>query len=190
MDATQPPAGARIPGMPGRDPVLHGTSIVVRPFPTDSPPTRARRITSRSAQRRGAGARGPLLPPEVPRWKSRSGSFDHAVLEAFAPIDQLWHAQLAKLDVAADTVPRMQLRPGQQWPPEVVAEGPVPLGRLIPAGVDRNGHPTRARMVLFRQPLAHRVSSQRELVDLIFGVLTELVAVYLDISPDAVADGP
>lgn len=116
--------------------------------------------------------------------------FDQAVLEAFAQIDQLWHAQLAKLDVAVDTVPRMQLRTGQQWPPEVIAEGPVPLGRLIPAGVDRRGHPTRARIVVFRQPLAHRVHSQSELVDVIFGVLTELIAVYLDISPEAVLNGP
>ncbi|WP_333618995.1 metallopeptidase family protein [Dietzia sp.] len=182
--------GTEIPGLPGRDDATRGATIVVRPFPTDTGRSPSPRVTTRSAARRGAGIRGPVLPPEVPRWRSRSDDFDAAVLEAFAQIDQSWHAELATLDLAVDTVPRMQLRRGQSWPREVIADGRVPLGRLISAGVDRNGQPTRARLVVFRQPLLRRTQSQDDLVDVVYGLLVELVAAYLEISPDEVMDGP
>ena len=63
-------------------------------------------------------------------------------------------------------------RPGfGHWPAEVVADGPVPLSRLIPAGVDRRGAATRARLVLFRRPLELRAKDPEDLIDLLHEVL-------------------
>ena len=79
---------------------------------------------SRRIERRGRGPRGPLLPPEVPRWRSRTEAFDQAVLDAYAPIEARWHDQLAHLDIAVDTVSLMHLHPGALLPDEVAADGP------------------------------------------------------------------
>lgn len=123
--------------------------------------TRSRRkrpSTARSVTRRGRGVRGPMLPMTVPAWRTRAEKFDRLVLEAFAPLDGRWHDQLTKLDIAVDEVPKIRpLHPDTvTWPDEVVADGPVPLSRLIPAGIDRRGAATRARVVLFRRPLELR----------------------------------
>lgn len=110
------------------------------------------------------------------------------VLEAFAPIDARWHERLTKLDIAVDEVPKIRaLDPNSvTWPPEVVAEGPVPLSRLVPAGVDRHGNATRARLVLFRRPLELRAKRQDDLVDLLHEVLVRQVATYLGVEPEVV----
>src|SRR5699024_7484166 len=115
-------------------------------------------------ERRGHGPRGPILPPEVPRWRSRAAEFDAAALEAFAEIDQHWHSQLIHLDLAVDMVPRMRLRTGAAWPEEVVAGGEGPHARRAPDPDD--------------------------LRDLVYTVLIELVAQHLEISPDEVEAGP
>lgn len=185
----RPPTGTAIPGA-GQTHVAAGSRISVREFPGDPGRRGPRRVTSRRAERRGHGPRGPVLPPEVPRWRSRSADFDAAALEAFAEIDQFWHARLVHLDLAVDMVPRMRLRPGEAWPEEVVADGDVPLARLVPAGVDRAGQPTRARLVLFRQPLTRRAPDGDDLRDLVYSVLVELVSQHLEISPDDVEAGP
>ena len=137
----------------------------------------------RRSLRRGRGPRGPLLPPEVPRWKSRSEAFDQAVIDAYAPLDQRWSRQLSHLDIAIDTIPRMQLRADTYFPEEIVADGSVPLGRLIPAGIDRAGNPTRPCVVVFRRPIERRVAGRLELDQMLRYVLTRLVAVYLSIDP-------
>lgn len=82
--------------------------------------------------------RGPLLPPTVPGWRSRAERFDMAVLEAYEPIERRWQQRLVGLDVAVDEIPRIAPKDPDsvQWPPEVVADGPIALARLIPAGVD------------------------------------------------------
>lgn len=110
------------------------------------------------------------------------------VLEAFAPVDSRWHERLSKLDIAVDEVPKIRaLDPDSvTWPPEVVAEGPVPLSRLVPAGVDRHGNATRARLVLFRRPLELRAKHPDDLVDLMHEVLVRQVATYLGVEPEVI----
>ncbi|MGN2636202.1 metallopeptidase family protein [Nocardia takedensis] len=148
--------------------------------------------TARSVIRRGRGVRGPMLPDTVPAWRTRSQQFDRLVLEAFAPLDSRWHDRLTKLDIAVDDVPKIRpLHPDSvTWPDEVVADGPVPLSRLVPAGVDRHGAATRARVVLFRKPLELRASDPDDLVDLLRDVLVQQIATYLGVDPDLIDPEP
>ncbi|MBX8996815.1 metallopeptidase family protein [Corynebacterium testudinoris] len=134
--------------------------------------------------RHGRGLRGPQVPMAAPRYRSRATSFDVAVLEAYAPLQHSYAQQLAQLDLAVDTVPRMRLRADMTvLPNEIIADGPVPLGRIIPAGIDSSGQPTRARLVVFRMPVEQRTANAQERQDLLTTILTALVANYLNLDP-------
>jgi predicted Zn-dependent protease with MMP-like domain len=143
---------------------------------------------SRSTARRGRDMRGPLLPPTVPGWRSRAERFDMAVLEAYEPIERRCADRLTALDVAVDEIPRLDPKdPGNvQWPPEVVADGPIALAKLIPAGVDVRGNATRARIVLFRRPIERRAKDVDELADLLHEILVAQVATYLGVEPSVI----
>jgi predicted Zn-dependent protease with MMP-like domain len=129
--------------------------------------------------------RGPLLPQTVPGWRSRAERFDMTVLEAYEPIERRWHQRLTGLDVAVDEIPRIAPKDPHsvQWPPEVVADGPIALARLIPAGVDVRGAATRARIVLFRKPIERRAKDSVDLTDLLHEILVAQVATYLGVEP-------
>ncbi|AKK02524.1 metallopeptidase family protein [Corynebacterium epidermidicanis] len=134
--------------------------------------------------RHGRGMRGPFVPQATPRYRTRSQKFDAAVLDAYAPLAARFQQQLHNLDVAVDTVPRMRLSADTTvLPDEIVADGPVPLGRVIPAGVDRRGRPTRPRIVIFRKPIEQRYVSVSERTEILKTVLTALVANHLNIDP-------
>lgn len=132
--------------------------------------------------------RGALLPPTAPAWRSRAERFDMAVLEAYEPIERRWQHRVSGLDLAVDETPRITAKDPNsvQWPPEVVADGPIPLARLIPAGVDVRGQATRARIVLFRKPIELRAGSTTEMEELLHGILVAQVATYLDVEPSIV----
>lgn len=135
---------------------------------------------------RGRGLRGILLP-DLPRYRTRSEQFDQAVLDSYERILENFEPELASLDIAVDIVPRMRLQAGYtQWPEDVVADGQVPLGRLVPAGVDGEGTPTRPRLIVFRRPVEMRVESRAELNDLLRFILTRLVAYYLNLQPEQI----
>ena len=111
-----------------------------------------------------------------------------AVLEAYEPIERRWQDRVSALDVAVDEIPRMSPKDPDsvQWPPEVVADGPIVLARLIPAGVDVRGNSTRARIVLFRKPIERRAKDTIELADLLHEVLVAQVATYLGVEPSVI----
>ena len=138
--------------------------------------------------RRGRDMRGPLLPPTVPGWRSRAERFDMAVLEAYEPIERRWQERVSELDVAVDEIPRIAAKDPDsvQWPPEVIADGPIALARLIPAGVDVRGNATRARIVLFRKPIERRAKDTVELGELLHEILVAQVAIYLDVEPSVI----
>lgn len=146
----------------------------------------------RTRDRRGRGLRGPLLPPGLPAHRTRSDRFDRAAMVAFAEIDALWHHRLTELDVAVDDIPRMLPRDADsvQWPDEVTADGPVPLARLIDAGVDARGRPTRAQLILFRRPIELRAHDDEELPEILREVLIQQVATYLGVDEETVERGP
>ena len=135
---------------------------------------------------RGRGPRGILLP-DLPRYRTRSEDFDQAVLDAYERILDRFDDQLASLDLAVDLVPRMRLQHGYtQWPSDVVADGKVPLGRLIPAGVDSSGSPSRPRLIVFRRPVEMRARSKEERADILRYIVTRLVAHYLNVGPETI----
>lgn len=143
---------------------------------------------ARRAIRRGREMRGPLLPPTVPGWRSRAERFDMAVLEAYEPIERRWQERVSQLDIAVDEIPRIAAKDPEsvQWPPEVIADGPIALARLIPAGVDVRGNATRARIVLFRKPIERRAKDTEELGELLHEILVAQVAIYLDVDPSVI----
>ncbi len=132
-----------------------------------------------------------MFPATLPAARSRSERFDAIVLDALEPIEERWHTELERLDVAVDEVPEItDCDPTTViWGNDVVEDGKVPLARLVPAGVDRAGLPTRARIVLYRRPLETRAQHGGDLSDLVHEVLVEQVASYLGVDPDTI-DGP
>lgn len=131
-----------------------------------------------------------MLPVAVPRYRTRSTRFDQAVLEAYAPLQNAYFDQLAGVDLAVDTVPRMRLRADMTvLPDDIVADGPIPLGRVLHAGVDSQGRPTRARIVIFRAPVEQRSANAQERAELLTWILTALVANYLNMSPEDIDPG-
>lgn len=89
-----------------------------------------------------------------------------------------------------DTIPRMRLSADLAvLPDEITADGPVPLGRVIPPAIDTKGNPTRARIVIFRMPIEQRITSSVERHELLTHVLTSLVANYLNIDPRDIDPG-
>jgi hypothetical protein len=142
----------------------------------------------RLRSRRGRELRGPLLPPTVPGWRSRAELFDMAVLEAYEPIERRWQDRVSTLDIAVDEIPRISPKDPEnvQWPPEVIADGPIALARLIPAGVDVRGNATRARIVLFRKPIERRAKDAIELSELLREILVAQVATYLGVEPSVI----
>ena len=111
-----------------------------------------------------------------------------AVLEAYEPIERRWHQRLIGLDVAVDEIPRIAPKDPDsvQWPPEVVADGPIALARLIPAGIDVRGEATRARIVLFRKPIERRAKDSVDLTDLLHEILVAPVATHLGVEPSVI----
>ncbi|BCI90683.1 hypothetical protein NIIDMKKI_58890 [Mycobacterium kansasii] len=146
-----------------------------------------RSAAARRVRRRGHEWRGPLLPPTVPGWRSRSERFDMAVLEAYEPIERRWQDRVSEWTSRwTDPAHIGQDPESVQWPPEVIADGPIPLARLIPAGVDVRGNATRARIVLFRKPIERRAKDTLELGELLHEILVAQVASYLDVEPSVV----
>ncbi|WP_132991823.1 metallopeptidase family protein [Gordonia zhaorongruii] len=150
----------------------------------------------RLRDRRGRGLRGPAVPRGVPAHRTPSDDFDRAAVEVFAELDAKWHDELLGLDVAVDEIPRMLPRgddPAEwelvQWPEEVTADGLVPLARLLPSGIDTEGRPTRAQIILFRRPLELRALDD-DLREVLREVLIQQVATYLGVDEDTVEDGP
>ncbi|MGI9001352.1 MAG: metallopeptidase family protein [Pseudonocardia sp.] len=154
--------------------------------------TTARRTLRRSPRRRdrrGRGLRGLLYPPTTPAARTRAERFDMLVLEALEPIGLRWGSELTELDLAVDDVPEVdETSPDEVvWAHGVLADVGVPLAQLVPAGVDPEGLPSRARIVLYRRPLEARArGSADELAELLHEVLVEQVAEYLNIEPGAV----
>lgn len=133
-----------------------------------------------------------LFPPSMPAARTRAEHFDALVLEALEPIERRWGPALADLDLTIDEVPEVtETSPDDVvWGQGVLADLGVPLAQLVPAGVDADGTPSRARIVLYRRPLQARARGDADLAELLHEVLVEQVAEYLNVDPGTVDSGP
>ncbi len=123
--------------------------------------------------RHGRGLRSALAPQGVPLARSPSEAFDDLVLDAADELEERFAAELAEVEFAVEDVPP---RPAEEFEPDVVADGGVPLGRLHRSGLTGNGHPV---LVLYRRPIEARSMDQDDRAELVFAVVAELVAELL-----------
>jgi predicted Zn-dependent protease with MMP-like domain len=140
---------------------------------------RLRRRRRPNRDRHGRGLRGSLYPSTLPAASTRAERFDALVLAALEPIEARWRTELTKLDIAVDDVPEVR----EDDDDSTLTDAGVPLARLVPAGVDRRGQPTKARIVLFRRPLEARARDGADLAELVHHVLVDQVASYLGVDP-------
>ena len=164
--------------------------------------------TSRPAARRrrdrhGRGLRGPLLPRtvalhgrevRVPAAQTRGERFDDLVLDAVEELEQRWARELEGVEFAVEDVPIVPPGTDASLDEDVVTDdsagGGVPLGRLLPAGVDPRGRRTAPRIVVYRRPLEARAADRSDLADLVHDVVVDQVARLLHLDPDEVDPPP
>ena len=147
---------------------------------------RLKRRRRPNRDRHGRGLRGSLYPSTLPAASTRAERFDALVLAALEPIEARWRTELTKLDVAVDDVPDVRGDEDTLAAEGTLTDAGVPLARLVPAGVDRRGLPTKARIVLFRRPLEARARDGADLADLVHHVLVDQVANYLGVDPNII----
>lgn len=126
--------------------------------------------------RRGRGLRGELTPRALPRTRTRGEQFDDLVLDAVEELELRWADELAGVEFAIEEVPVLAQGTQPDFDPDVVADRGVPLGRLVRAGVPGTTAPT---IVLYRRPVEARAMDGAERADLVFMIVTELVAELL-----------
>jgi predicted Zn-dependent protease with MMP-like domain len=129
----------------------------------------ARRRTPRR-DRRGRGLRTPLAPREVPIARTRAARFDELVLDAIEDLEHHLAGELDGIEFAIEDVPP----PGRaDFDPETVADRGVALGRLYRSGLGSISKPV---IVVYRRPLEARAADLLDRGDLVFAVVSELVA--------------
>ena len=159
----------------------------------------ARQARRRRRDRHGRGLRGPLVPAvvllgdrelRVPAAQTRGERFDELVLDAVEDLELRWAPELAGVEFAVEDVPIVALGAEESLDDDVVVDetsgGAVPLGRLLPAGVDARGRTTAARVVVYRRPLEARAADRLDLAELVREVVVDQVARLLQVDPEDV----
>ena len=137
-------------------------------LPAIPPRRRARR-----RDRRGRGLRGPLLPPTLPAWRTRSDEFDDALLAAVEQLEKGWSRELSRVEFGVEEVPPSDPSP---WERDAVA-----LGRYFPADPAAG---LTDRVVLYRRPIQSRCESSSDVTALVHMVVVEQVAHMLGRDPE------
>jgi len=124
----------------------------------------------------------------VPLSQTRGERFDDLVLDAVEHLEERWGAQLEGVEFAVEDVPPVPA--DGVYDGDVLADetagGAVPLGRLLPAGVDAAGAATAPRVVVYRRPLEARAADRLDLSDLVHDVVVDQVARLLGLDPDEI----
>ena len=126
----------------------------------------------------------------MPASQTRGERFDDLVLDAVEELEQRWAHELEGVEFAVEDVPAVPLGSDAALDEDVLADetagGAVPLGRLLPAGVDDRGRTTSARVVVYRRPLEARAADRLDLADLVHDVVVDQIARLLHLDPDEV----
>ncbi len=131
-----------------------------------------RRRAGRRRDRRGRGVRGPLVPSELPIWRSRSEAFDELVLETVERLGRRLPDKLDSVEFAVEDVPPSDPAPWEH--------GEISLGRLFPS---EGSLPPR--IVVYRRPVESR-AEPADRAALVHDVVVEQVAHLLDLPPEDV----
>lgn len=134
------------------------------------------RTRTRRRDRHGRGLRGPLLPRELPAYRSRRDRFDDRVLDAVERLEQRWAPQLEDVEFAVEDIPPSDPAPWEH--------GEVPLGRFFPAQGE-----LPARVVVYRRPVESRAVDAQDVATLVQDVVVEQVAHLLGLTPEQVDPG-
>src|SRR5262245_18742665 len=150
-------------------PSVRTLSVVQRENRLDGLDGSARRRT-RLRDRRGRGLRTPLAPREVPIARSRAARFDDLVVDAIEDLARHMADELQTVEFAIEDVP-----PGDttECDPDTVSDRGVVLGRLFRSGLGSIDKPV---VVVYRRPLEARAVDPIDRSDLVFTVVSELVA--------------
>ena len=108
------------------------------------------------------------------------------VLEAVEEIDHRRPHELDGVEFAVEDVPHVDSTSAEAvvYDSDVVDDGAIPLARLRPAGVDADGDPVPARIIVYRRPLEARAADPLDLDDLVHDVVVEQVAILLGLDPE------
>jgi predicted Zn-dependent protease with MMP-like domain len=130
--------------------------------------------------------RGTLVPASVPLSRTRAQEFDDMVLDAVDGLDRLRPHELDGVEFAVEDVPHVASTSAEAvvYDSDVVDDGAIPLARLRPAGVDRDGRPIPPRIIVYRRPLEARAADPLDLDDLVHDVVVEQVANLLGLDPE------
>ena len=120
--------------------------------------------------------RGPLAWPPVPAIATRAQTFDDLVMDAAERLQPHWAAVYPTLEFAVEDVPAAAPAP---WEANI-----VPLGRAF--GPDTNHAP---RVIIYRRPVETRVTTRRDLAELVADIVTEQVAALLGRPPEDIDPG-
>jgi predicted Zn-dependent protease with MMP-like domain len=132
-----------------------------------------RATRSRRRDRHGRGLRGPLLPRELPAYRTRRDRFDDRVLDAVERLEQRWADQLEEVEFGVEDIPPSDPAPWEH--------GEVPLGRFFPAEGD-----LPPRVVVYRRPVESRAVDAADAAALVHDVVVEQVAHLLGLTPEQV----
>src|SRR5699024_2403622 len=122
---------------------------------------------------RGRGLRGPLLPPTLPGWRTRSEEFDAALLAAVQQLEKRWARRLANVEFGVEEVPPSDPSPWEQ--DGVGLRGDFPAAGA--AGLSD-------RIVLDRRPIQSRCEGSVELALLVEEDVREQVPHLLGRDPE------
>ena len=133
-------------------------------------------VRTRRRDRHGRGLRGPLLPRELPAYRTRRDRFDDRVLDAVERLELRWAQQLEGVEFAVEDIPPSDPAPWEH--------DEVPLGRFFPAQGD-----LPARVVVYRRPVESRAIDGPDTAALVHDVVVEQVAHLLGLTPEQVDPG-